>query len=354
VTDTLPPLLEGVRILDLSAVISGPLATGLMADQGAEVWKVESLAGGDMTRALGAQHRGLTAMFATVNRNKKSIALDLKDPRGREALLALAAQCDVFVENFRPGAAARLGLDYEAVKAVRPEVIYLSISGFGPEGPYTKRRVYDPVIQAVSGLAEAQGGAEPSLMRTLVCDKVTALTAAQALSAALFARAQGKGGRRLSLSMLDAALYFNWSDLFWNHTFLSPEAEAHPELADTFGISRTADGHLCAIVGAGVDFSEFTTEGAMAALDEYDIPCAPALSRSAVPDDPQVQASESLLPHEHPVAGPMRQPRPPVRDGAPVRLAPAPLLGADTEAVLAEAGLSAEAIAALRAAGVAR
>ncbi|MBL6716013.1 MAG: CoA transferase [Pseudomonadales bacterium] len=352
-TDDLPPLLEGVRILDLSAVISGPLATGLMADQGAEVWKVESLAGGDMTRALGAQHRGVTAMFATVNRNKKSIALDLKDPRGRDALLALAAQCDVFVENFRPGAAERLGLGYDAIKAVRPEVIYLSISGFGPEGPYVKRRVYDPVIQAVSGLADAQGGTEPALMRTLICDKVTALTAAQALSAALFARAQGRGGRRLSLSMLDAALYFNWSDLFWNHTFLSPEAQPHPELADTFGISRTADGHLCAIVGAGVDFSAFTTEGAMVALDEYDIPCAPSLPRHAVPLDPQVQASESLVPHQHPQAGPMRQPRPPVRDGTPVQLTPAPALGADTEAVLLAAGLSPAQVAALREAGVA-
>lgn len=351
-------LLEGVRILDLSAVISGPMATGLLADQGAEVIKVEPPETGDMTRGLGTRRAGVSAMFATVNRNKRSLVLDLKQPGAIETLLRVAATCDVFVQNFRPGTAARMGLGYDAVRAAREDVIYLSITGFGEDGPYAKRRVYDPVVQAVSGIADAQGRRDgaPHLVRTLVCDKVTALTAAQGVAAALFARERTGKGRHLRLSMLDASLYFHWPDLFWNHTFLGDDVEFHPDLADLFGVTRTADGWITAITDGSQDFSNLDTAAALAALDEHDLPCAPVNRLEEVPEDPQVVHEGSLLETTHPRGGRMRQPRPPVRtDGAAEPApAPAPDLGADGAAVLAGAGFDAAEIAALREAGVLR
>ena len=201
-------MFEGVRILDLSAVISGPMATAMLADQGAEVLKVEPPELGDMTRRLGAQRNGVSAMFATVNRNKRSIVLDLKEPAGIDALRRLAASCDAVVQNFRPGAAERMGIGYEDLRTVREDLVYLSISGFGRHGPYAHRRVYDPVMQTVTGIAAAQGApvGEPRMVRTLLCDKATALTAAQALAGALFARERTGRGRHLELSMLDASL----------------------------------------------------------------------------------------------------------------------------------------------------
>ena len=142
-------MLEGIRILDLSAVISGPMATGMLADQGAEVIKVEPPEIGDMTRHLGAQHGGVSAMFATVNRNKRSIVLDLKQPDGVAVLRRLAASCDAVVQNFRPGAAERMGIGYDDIRSEREDIVYLSISGFGRTGPYAHRKVYDPVMQTV-------------------------------------------------------------------------------------------------------------------------------------------------------------------------------------------------------------
>ncbi|HSG88564.1 MAG TPA: CaiB/BaiF CoA-transferase family protein [Pseudomonadales bacterium] len=357
-------MLDGVRILDLSAVISGPMATGMLADQGAEVIKVEPPEVGDMTRALGTRRGGISAMFATVNRNKRSIVLDLKRPEGVAALLRLAATCDVFVQNFRPGTATRMGFGYDAVRAVRPDVIYLSITGFGEDGPYARRRVYDPVVQTVTGIADAQGrpDGEPRMVRTLVCDKATALTAAQGLAAALFARERSGEGRHLQLSMLDASLYFHWPDLFWNHTFVG-DADLQPDLADLFTISRTADGWIAAITDGSIDFSAMSSADALAVLDELDAPCAPVNAIGAVAEDPQVRHAGSIFETEHPSAGTLRQPIPPLRgparssgdgvagDPAPIRHA-APLLGADGAAVLEAAGFTATEVAELRAQGI--
>ncbi|MEE4359959.1 MAG: CoA transferase [Pseudomonadales bacterium] len=350
-------MLDGVRILDLSAVISGPMATGMLADQGAEVIKVEPPETGDMTRGLGTRRAGVTAMFATVNRNKRSIALDLKQPEGIATLLRLAAHCDVFVQNFRPGTAERMGLGYETLRSVRPDVIYLSISGFGEDGPYAGRRVYDPVVQAVTGMTDAQGrhDHEPRMVRTLVCDKVTALTAAQGLAAALFARERTGEGRHLRLSMLDASLYFHWPDLFWNHTFVGEDVEFHADLADLFGVTRTADGWIAAITDGSQDFSGHSTAEALALLDAHDLPCAPVNRLEDVREDPQVVHAGSLLRTRHPRAGEMVQPRAPLNDPAleTIRHA-APALGADGAAVLGEAGFTPAEIDALRAAGVLR
>ncbi|MEE4298512.1 MAG: CoA transferase [Pseudomonadales bacterium] len=349
-------MFDGVRILDLSAVISGPMATAMLADQGAEVIKVEPPELGDMTRHLGARRAGVSAMFATVNRNKRSLVLDLKQAAGIDALKRLAATCDAVVQNFRPGAAERMGIGYEDLQAVREDIVYLSISGFGRHGPYAHRRVYDPVVQAVTGIAGAQGSpiGEPRMVRTLICDKATALTAAQALAAALFARERTGRGRHVELSMLDASLWFHWPDLYWNHTFLGDDVDEHPDLADLFAVSRTADGWIAAVTDGSIDFSELTTAAALELLDEADAPCAPVNDLGEVLVDPQVTEAGSLFTTEHPAAGKLRQPRPPVRDGADADFVrhPAPALGADGPDVLAEAGFSGAEIRALRAAGV--
>ena len=351
-------MLEGIRILDLSAVISGPMATGMLADQGAEVIKVEPPEIGDMTRHLGAQHGGVSAMFATVNRNKRSIVLDLKQPDGVTILRRLAVSCDAVVQNFRPGAAERMGIGYDDIRSEREDIVYLSISGFGRTGPYAHRKVYDPVMQTVTGIAAAQGApdGEPRMVRTLVCDKATAFCAAQALTAALFARARTGRGRHIELSMLDASLYFHWPDLYWNHTFLDSDEPPSPDLADLFAVSRTSDGWIAAVTDGSLDFSGMTTDEALAMLDAADAPCAPVNGLAEVLDDPQVSAAGSLFTVEHPDAGRLRQPRPPVRqteeDTRNFVRRPAPALGADGDGVLREVGFSGEEIAELRQRGV--
>ena len=213
-----PPLsqpgpLAGIKVIDLLAVVSGPMAAGLLADQGAEVIKVEPRQG-DLTRLIGPAKGDISAIFAAINRGKRSIVLDLKQAAACAVLHDLLGDADVVIENFRPGAMARLGFGYEAVAAVNPRIVYLSISGFGQTGPNAQVRVYDPVIQAASGMADAHpnpADGEPQLLQTLVCDKVTALTASQAITAALFARERSGHGQKIELSMLDAAVAFLWA-----------------------------------------------------------------------------------------------------------------------------------------------
>ena len=206
--------LAGYRVLDLSQVVSGPFATMLLADQGADVIKVEpSHTLGDVTRLLSYAKGGLPAFYINNNRGKRAIAVDLQTDAGREIVLELAAESDVVVQNFRPGAIDRLGLGYADVCAVNPDVIYCSISGFGPDGPYSHRPVLDPVIQGLAGVISRQLNPEipfPDLIRNLYADKSTALTVAQAITAgAAGARAhrrrpahRGADDRRLSVLLL--------------------------------------------------------------------------------------------------------------------------------------------------------
>jgi crotonobetainyl-CoA:carnitine CoA-transferase CaiB-like acyl-CoA transferase len=388
--------LDGVKIVDISAVIAGPMATGLLADQGADVVKVEPLGLGDLCRWLGPNRNGLGAMFAAVNRNKRSIALNLKDARGKQVVLDLVKDADVFVQNFRPGAIQRMGLGYDVLKALNPGLIYVSMSGFGQDGPYAKRRVYDPVVQAVSGFADSQANAagEPQLIQSIACDKVTALTAAQAITAALFAKAKGKGGQLLTLNMLDAAIAFLWPDAFYNQALLDNEAPPSPDFASFYGIMKTKDGFITVITLSDDEFGDFcravnrpdiaadprfsdilkrmanakklrllfaeavanwSTADIRARLEAEDVPHAVVLPRTAVPDDPQVVHNDTLTVTQHPAAGRLLEPVPAARFAetpAALRLH-APLLGENTDAVLAEMGRSTEEIAALRADGVA-
>jgi len=215
--------LEGYRIVDLTAMVSGPIATMMLAEQGADVVKVEPPGQGDLVRAIGHARSGISALFATSNRSKRSIVIDLKQSAGVELLKRLVSTADVFVQNFRPGTADRMGIGESALRAVTPDLIYVSISGFGEKGPYAQQRVYDPIIQARSGLADVQRDREtgrPHMVRTAVADKLTGLTAAQAMTAALLARERTGEGQHVRLAMLDAMISFLWPEGMMQYTFV--------------------------------------------------------------------------------------------------------------------------------------
>jgi crotonobetainyl-CoA:carnitine CoA-transferase CaiB-like acyl-CoA transferase len=386
--------LEGVRIVDLSAIISGPMATQILADQGADVIKVEGPGPGDLVRYLGPQRNGMTAMFAAVNRNKRAIALNLKTPEGKVVLLDLVRKADVFVENFRPGAIAKLGLGYEALRAINPGLIYVSMSGFGDTGPYAPRRVYDPVIQAVSGFSDTQKNAttgEPQLIQTLACDKITAITAAQAITAALYAKARGRGGRLVELNMLDCAIAFLWPDSFYNHA-IEGEFNRSPDFASFYSIRRTRDGFITMLALSDDEFhatcraigrpdmiedprfrtigermqnakvmtdmisamvERYATAEITARLEAEDVPHAVVLTRDQVLSNPQVVANGSIGTLDDPRAGRLRMAHAAGRfDGKPMPFRrPAPALGEHTSEILAELGRSQADIDALRKAG---
>jgi crotonobetainyl-CoA:carnitine CoA-transferase CaiB-like acyl-CoA transferase len=390
-----PGPLEGVRIVDLTTMISGPLATMLLGDQGADVIKVEAPGTGDLVRQLGPAREGITPTFATGNRNKRSVVIDLKTDAGRELLCRLVAGADVFVQNFRPGAIERMGLGEPALRAVRPDLVYVSISGFGERGPYAGKRVYDPVVQALSGLAAIQADRDtgrPRMMRLIVPDKLTAVTAAQAIAAALFARERSGVGQHVRLSMLDATIAFLWPEGMASHTFVGRETRlARTQLAQDL-VFQTADGWMTAGAVSDAEWrgltraverpewledARFATPAGRVAnaserlgllaevlrtrttaqwLERFDaegVPCAPILFRDDLLVHPQIAANELIVETEHPAAGRIRQTRPAARfDRTPAALTrPAPRLGEHTDEVLREVGLGDAQIRALREAG---
>ena len=353
--------LSGFRVLDLSSVVSGPMAAVVLADQGADVIKIEPPGWGDGIRGLGASRNGLSAIYAMINRNKRSIAINLKHSEGQALVRQLAADADVLLQNYRPGKMARLGLDYDALKAECPNLIYASINGMGEVGPYAEQKTYDYVIQALSGILDVQGmmpanmnpleeSADPEenkqalqMVRSIIYDKVTALTAAQGITAALLARERGAGGQHVQLSMLDAAVYFNWPELMWNYSFKGQGVQHAGDLADVCGISETADG---AVVSGylGADCSKYATDELMELLAYNEIPAGRVNTRAQVIDDPQVQATGILQDIEHPRGGPMRQPRSAVRfsRSSEPRLQASADLGEHTVEILADLGLTLE------------
>jgi crotonobetainyl-CoA:carnitine CoA-transferase CaiB-like acyl-CoA transferase len=389
----MPGPLNGYRVVDLTSNVAGPLATMILGDQGADVIKVEAPDGGDATRAGGNRRAQFTASFLNNNRNKRSIVLDLKTVAGRKALLRLAARADVFVQNFRPGVAERLGVGEEPVRAVSPKIVYVSISGFGEKGPYAEKPAYDPVIQGFSGLATVQAGSDevrPRLLRTILPDKLTAITASQAITAALLARERTGEGQHVRLSMLEAVLAFLWASDMSGQTFVGDEP-ARQEAASAIDlIYETADGYITAAAltdrqWAGlaralerpewlederfktpalrqknIDARLQLTQEALITrptaewlnrLTPVGVPCAPVLTRNEVIRHPQVQEMGIVVETEHPVAGPLRQARAAARFSrtpAGIRFG-GPALGEHTEEVLAELGYSAAEIAAWRA-----
>ncbi|KPF62631.1 hypothetical protein IP88_14380 [alpha proteobacterium AAP81b] len=377
--------LSGIRVVDLSQIVSGPMAAAILAEQGAEVIKVES-PGGDPVRVLGPRKGDLSAMFIAVNRGKRGLCIDLKSPAGDAALAALVARADVLIENFRPGTLDRLGFPYERCAALNPALVFASITGFGPDGPYSNIRVYDPVIQAISGLAASQTDLKgaPSLVRSLIADKTTALTAAQAITAALFHRERTGQGQRLDIAMLDATVAFNWPDVMYNHGFLDDPPAPQPEYGDLGRLWAAADGMTAVGFMQGAEFTAMMravglddlagdprlkdVAGRMALRAEWAPRLAEALaatrlddlmtafiregavggrvnSRAEVVTDPQVVHNDLIVEVDHGRHGRVRGVRPAARfAGTPARVAgPAPRLGQHNAEILAELGLGDEA-----------
>ena len=380
--------LDGIRVLELTSMITGPYAAMILADQGADVIKVEPPGVGDVMRYMGSQRGGMTALFASCNRSKRSIVVDLKSAEGKAAILDLARSADVFIQNYRIGVIDRLGLGAKTLCAENPDLVYVSLNAFGETGPFASRPAYDHILQGMTGAAYVQSKETPEFMRQTWCDKSTALTAAQAITAALLARERGAGGQHLRLSMLDAGLSFLWPDGHADTMLLEDDAMRLPPIADTYMPSPTADGYatiaaiteqqwtnLLIAVGkeellADPRFAttdarlqhlnefrdeltrsgrEYSTQELVDRLGAAEVPCGPILRPAEVPEEAQVIANETLVTSEHPAMGQVREPRPPARfEGTPAEIRrPAPMLGEHTREVLAELGRSEAEIAAL-------
>ena len=373
--------LAGFKILDLSAVLSGPLATMWLADQGANVIKVEPFHG-DIVRAMGGGD-GITPSFLSANRGKKGIAVDLKTPQGLALVMRLAAEADVLVQNFRPGAIERMGLGYDTVTEVNPNIVYCSISGFGETGPYAHKRVYDPVIQSLSGLADIQRDREtgrPKMIRTVIPDKTTGLTAAQAITAALLSRERTGKGQHVKVAMIDAMISLTWAEGMAGYTIIGNEDKVPPQLAPDL-IFETSDGYITAGAISNAEWQgmckalnkeewladeRFNTPAGrvknnaqrlnltaeviatkptahwLKVMDENSVPSAPVLSRKELLQHEQIIANKLIEEMHQPGLGAVRQPRPAARfsETPAVISGPAPLLGEHTREVLSNLGLS--------------
>jgi crotonobetainyl-CoA:carnitine CoA-transferase CaiB-like acyl-CoA transferase len=258
--------LVGYRVLDLSTVVSGPLCAQILGDLGADVLKVEA-PGGDSARSMGLPMTdGISPLFAQCNRNKRSIGIDLKAATGQEVARKIAAGVDVVLSNYRPGVAERLGLGYDDLIAVNSELVYVAISGFGPDGPYRDLPAYDTVIQGLSGFMPLQGGdAEPQLVRSIIADKVTALTAVYAVMGGLLARERGgRSGQRVDVPMLDAYAAFMLPDILAGTlTFPESTPPVFPNIHRTW---KTADGHVVMMIIENYQFA-----GICRAIDREDL-----------------------------------------------------------------------------------
>ncbi|HTE82725.1 MAG TPA: CoA transferase, partial [Reyranella sp.] len=240
--------LSGVQVIDLTSVVSGPFATMFLADQGADVVKVEPL-GGDITRRSrqSVDPTGqFSALFISTNRGKRSIAVDLKQPQGIEILSRLVARADVLVQNFRPQVMERLGLGESAMRALNPRLIYVSISGAGDSGPYAEKRIYDPIIQGLSGFADVQAEARtrrPQMIRTIVADKTTSVVTAQAVTSALYAHEKSDKNQHIKITMLNIMIAYLWPEAMMHYTVVGQEATAGDPNARPDLIFHTLDGY---------------------------------------------------------------------------------------------------------------
>ncbi len=389
--------MRGVRIIDFSIALTGPYAAALLADQGATVVKVERPGIGDIARWIGVSVNGMSALFQSCNRGKRSIAIDLHTEEGLEVARALVAGADVMIQNFRPGVMDKLGLGHADLRAGHKDLITVSLSGFGPTGPYASKGAYDTVIQAYAGLGANQADpetGEPRFLNQVAADKITAMYAVQAITAALFARERGDGGQHIELSMLDAVVSFLWADAAGNELMLDSDTTMPSSFTtavkplrfrDGWGIcTPTSDADFAGMCKAmGVDgyddprvsgivnrrmnrelmneimarchaaAARMTSAEAMARFDEYRVPCGEVLAASALVDNDHAKAIGLLEDSVHPTAGRLRQPRHPARfEGTPAHLGVgAPTLGQHTDELLAELGYGTDRSDALRESG---
>lgn len=386
--------MQGVRVVEAAQMIAGPFAGMILAEQGADVVKVELPDGvGDRMRFLGTRRGDMSAVYHAVNRGKRSVVLDSKHPDGLAVLRRLVASADVFVQNFRPGVAERLGLGHDDLRAVHPDLVYVSVSGFGTTGPRSGEKVYDYVIQAMSGMAahQAAGDGVPVLTRHMIVDKITAMTVAQAVTAALFRRERHGGGSHVELSMLDTALWFFWPDGMMDRSLLGDDVTDAPHIGDLCEIRATSDGHVSLVAMGGRTWpnlvaafnpawaddpryatprdrelhqrelsdelgrimAAMTTAECLDRMGRNDIAGAAVIPVDEVLRDPQVVHNGSVVVTDSASVGPIRQVRPPVSFDGSDRAVPgaAPGVGQHTDEVLAELGCSPDEIARLRAAG---
>lgn len=379
--------LEGLKVIDLTTMVSGPVASMMLADQGAHVIKVEPLIGEQM-RHIGPPLNGVASGFFSCNRGKESIALDLKSEEGKEILVKLVAEADVFIQNFRPGAIDRMGFSEEVLRNANKKLIYVSISGFGEEGPYTGKRVYDPVIQALSGATDIQADREsgrPQMFRIIVADKVTSLAAAQAISSALYARERTGEGQHIRLSMLDTMLSFFWPEGMAGLTYGDMEFDVTQFQGKMDLIYETQDRYITAGAVSDKEWAgmcraikredliedprfkaasdrfvngeerktltaeeilKWPSEEILARLDAEDVPCAPLLNRMELMQHEQIVANDSIQKIQFEGFGEVRQPRPAARfDKTPAEIrGPGPKLGEHSRGILERLGYSSEQI----------
>ena len=382
--------LKGVKVLDLTSMVSGPVGAMILADQGAEVIKVEPVSG-ELVRHMAAPHNGLNPVFFSCNRGKKSIALDLKSDEGKDILFKLAENADVFMQNFRPGAIDRMGFGEKVIRKLNENIIYVSISGFGNVGPYANSRVYDPIIQALTGATDIQADratGEPKMFRIIIADKVTSLTAAQAISSALFAREKHDISQHIELSMLDSMISFFWPEGMAGIVFAENEVDMRKLQGSQDLIYKAKDRHITA--GAvsdaewkgmcralnredliederfatpagrvsnsqerkeitGQEISKWNSQEILSRLQAEGVPSAPLLDRMELLGNEQILANESILRLNYERYGEVRQARPAARfEKTPSEInSPAPLLGEHGREILMEIGYSEEKISKL-------
>jgi crotonobetainyl-CoA:carnitine CoA-transferase CaiB-like acyl-CoA transferase len=382
--------LAGIRVIEVAIAVLGPLATQILGDMGAEVIKVETPDGDPMRQIGPARHPGMAAYFLNVNRNKESLVLDLKRPAARDAMLRLAATADVFVHNMRPGAAVRLGIDYPAISAANPRIVYAWASGYRADTASRDRAAFDDVIQGESGLAALNGGAEgpPRYVPMVVCDKVSGHVLAGAVAMALFARERTGQGQEVHVPMMETMAAFNLVDHLWHGVFGEPEKGlGYPRMLTPYRRPyATQDGHVCLLATTdrqwrnlfgAIDCPELaddnrfstierrtvnidelytlladrmarrTTAEWRARLDEFDVPNGVVNDLPGLLADPYLRDTGFFQPVEHPSEGKLVTTAIPVsfsETPGEVRLPP-PRLGEHNAKILGDLGYSAEEIA---------
>lgn len=374
--------LAGIRILDLTTVLFGPFGAQTLGDWGAELIKVEGLTG-DQWRYTGQfRNRGMSGQFMAANRNKRSVAVDLKTPGGAEVLRRLIARADALVTNIRPAALERLGFGYEACKALNPRIIYAAATGFGQDGPWAKRPAFDEIVQAASGLASSIGSDdEPAFVPSLVGDKLCGLALAGAVAAALVYRERTGKGQLVEVPMLETVAAFNSIEMLGGHAFVPPIGPAGYKRVKERRPVKTRDGWLTMLPYSGENWCTFfetvghpecieefsvrdpikraanidaiyarmkkialerTTAEWEALLLEIDVPHASFAKMTEVGEQPHLKAVGLFQKLEHPTEGTIQQARPPARfseSPAAIRRLP-PTLGQHTREILAEVGYS--------------